>query len=292
MSLAVFIQGEKMKKVIISTDSPADIPAALKEKYSIEICPLHVILNGEDRLDGVNVTPEDIVESYKQTKALPSTSAIPVGEYTEKFGELTADGSSVVHISLSSGVSSSHRNAVIAAEEFDDVYVVDSLNLTTGIAILVVKAAQMAENGMSAQEIAQEIEVLRNKVDTSFVLDNLEFLAKGGRCSAVTALGANILGIRPSLEMREGKLGMCKKYRGKIEKVQLQYVAERIESLGEFDDEICFMTHSPIDPAQAKALVEAVKATGKFKDVIEADAGCTITAHCGPNCAGFIALKK
>lgn len=281
-----------MKKVIISTDSPADIPAALVEKYSVAVCPLHVILGGEDKLDGVNVTPDDLVENYKQTKALPSTSAIPVGEYTDKFAELTADGSSVVHISLSSGVSSSHRNAVIAAEDFDDVYVVDSTLLTTGIAALVVKAAHMAESGMSAAEIAKELETLREKVDVSFVLDNLEFLAKGGRCSAVAALGANILGIRPSLEMREGKLGMCKKYRGKIEKVQLQYVAERIESLGEFDDEFCFMTHSPIDPEQAKALVEAVKATGKFKEVIEADAGCTITAHCGPNCVGFVAIKK
>ena len=281
-----------MKKVIISTDSPADIPAALAEKYSVAVCPLHVILGGEDKLDGVNVTPDDLVDNYKQTKTLPSTSAIPVGEYTDKFAELTADGSSVVHISLSSGVSSSHRNAVIAAEDFEDVYVVDSMLLTTGISALIIKAAHMAENGMGAAEIAKELESLREKVDVSFVLDNLEFLAKGGRCSAVAALGANILGIRPSLEMREGKLGMCKKYRGKIEKVQLQYVAERIESLGEFDDEFCFMTHSPIDPEQAKALVEAVKATGKFKDVIEADAGCTITAHCGPNCVGFVAIKK
>jgi len=281
-----------MKNVIISTDSPADIPAALVEKYSVAICPLHVILNGEDKLDGVNVTPDDIFNNYKQTKALPSTSAIPVGEYTDKFAELTADGSSVVHISLSSGVSSSHRNAVIAAEDFEDVYVVDSKLLTTGIAALVVKAAHMVESGMSAPEIVKEIEALRGKVDVSFVLDNLEFLAKGGRCSAVAALGANILGIRPSIEMRDGKLGVCKKYRGKIEKVQLQYITERIDSIGEFDDEFAFMTYSSIEPAQAEALVEAVKATGKFKEVIKAEAGCTITAHCGPNCMGIIAIKK
>lgn len=281
-----------MKKVLISTDSPADLPAALVEKYSVAVCPLHVILGGEDKLDGVNVTPDDLINNYKQTKALPSTSAIPVGEYTDKFAELTADGSSVVHISLSSGVSSSYRNAVIAAEDFENVYVVDSTLLTTGIAALVIKAAHMVESGMSAPEIANEIEALRDKVDVSFVLDNLEFLAKGGRCSAVAALGANILGIRPSLEMRDSKLGMCKKYRGKIEKVQLQYVAERIEALGEVDDEFAFLTHSPTDPEQAKALVEAVKATGKFKEVIEADAGCTITAHCGPNCVGLIAVKK
>ena len=147
-----------MKKVIISTESPADLPAALVEKYSVAVCPLHVILGGEDKLDGVNVTPDDLINNYKQTKALPSTSAIPVGEYTDKFAELTADGSSVVHISLSSGVSSSYRNAVIAAEDFEDVYVVDSTLLTTGIAALVVKAAHMVESGMSAPEIAKEIE--------------------------------------------------------------------------------------------------------------------------------------
>ncbi len=281
-----------MKKVIISTDSPADLTDALIEKYSIAVCPLHVIINGEDKLDGVNIAPQDIIDNYKQTKSLPSTSAIPVGEYTDRFAELTADGSSVVHISLSSGVSSSHRNAVIAAEEFDDVYVVDSTLLTTGMAALVIKAAHMAEKGIGAAEIAKELEALREKVDVSFVLDNLEFLAKGGRCSAVAALGANILGIRPSIEMRDGKLGVCKKYRGKIEKVQLQYLTERIESLGEVDDEFAFMTHSTIDPAQAEALVEAVKATGKFKEVIKAEAGCTITAHCGPNCMGIIAIKK
>ena len=281
-----------MKKVIISTDSPADIPAALREKYGIEVCPLHVIINGDDRLDGVNITPDEIFDNYKQTKSLPSTSAIPVGEYTDIFAALTADGSSVVHISLSSGVSSSHRNAVIAAEEFENVYVVDSLHLTTAITLLIVKAAHMAESGMSAEEIAKELEVLREKVDTSFVLDNLEFLAKGGRCSAVAALGANILGIRPSLEMREGKLGICKKYRGKIDKVQLQYLTERIEALGDVDDEVGFLIHTNVDAAQAKALVEAVKATGRFKKVIEAEAGCTITAHCGPNCVGFAAIKK
>lgn len=281
-----------MKKVIISTDSPADLTSELAEKYSVAICPLHVILNGEDMLDGVNISTDMIFDNYKQNKSLPSTSAIPVGEYTEKFAELTADGSSVVHISLSSGVSSSHRNAVIAAEDFDDVYVVDSMLLTTAMSILVIKAAHMAERGMSAQDIVKEIETLREKVDISFILDNLEFLAKGGRCSAVAALGANILGIRPSLEMREGKLGVCKKYRGKIDKIQLQYLNERLESLGEVDDEIAILVHSQIDEAQLTAMADILKTSGKFKEVIVAPAGCTISAHCGPNCVGISVLKK
>ena len=160
------------------------------------------------------------------------------------------------------------------------------------MSILVIKAAHMAEDGMSAQDIAEELEFLREKVDISFALDNLEFLAKGGRCSAVTALGANILGIRPALEMHDGKLGVCKKYRGKIDKVQLQYLTERLETTEEFDDEVAFLTHSPADEAQVSELVNAVKASGKFKEVIKAEAGCTITAHCGPNCIGFVALKK
>ncbi len=281
-----------MKKVIISTDSPADVPAAIAEKYSVAICPLHVILNGEDRLDGVNITTEEIFSNYKQTKSLPSTSAIPVGEYTEKFAELTSDGSSVVHISLSSGVSSSHRNAVIAAEDFENVYVIDSKLLTSGMSMLVLKAAHMAENGMDAKEIATELETMRENVDVSFILDNLEFLAKGGRCSAVTALGANILGIRPSLEMRDGKLGISKKYRGKIDKVQLQYLKERIDSLSEVDDETAILVHSSATDAQIAEMLEVIKASGKFKDVLTATAGCTISAHCGDNCIGFVALKK
>ncbi len=281
-----------MKKVIISTDSPADLPAALVEKYSVAICPLHIILNGEDKLDGVNITPDDLLDNYKQNKTLPSTSAIPVGEYTDKFAKLTADGSSVVHISLSSGVSSSHRNAVIAAEDFENVYVVDSMLLTTAMSVLVIKAAHMAESGMEAPEIVKELEVLRDNVDISFVLDNLEFLAKGGRCSAVAALGANILGIRPSLEMRDSKLGVCKKYRGKIDKVQLQYMNERIESMGETDREIAFLTYSSMEDEQLSVLKNAVEATGKFDEVYVARAGCTITAHCGPNCVGIIALRK
>ena len=280
-----------MSKVIISTDSPADIGAALAEKWGVAVIPLHVILNGEDRLDGVNVTPEEIVESYKATKALPSTSAIPVGEYEDFFAKLTKDGDSVVHIALSSGISSSCRNAMIAAGDFDNVYVVDSKHLTTGIALLINKAVKMAENGMPAEEIAKSVEALAEKVDTSFVLDNLEFLAKGGRCSAVTALGANILGIRPSLEMRDGTLSMCKKYRGKIDKVQAQYVEERMSS-AEYDDELAFFTYSPMDEAQADALAELVKKSGKFKEVLKMKAGCTIVSHCGPNCVAFIALKK
>ncbi len=281
-----------MKKVIISTDSPADISKELAAKYNVAVIPLHVILNGEDRLDGVNVTPEEIIENYKATKALPSTSAIPVGEYEEHFAALTKDGAAVVHIALSSGVSSSCRNAGIAAADFEGVYVVDSLHLTTGILMLVIKAVKMAESGMEAAEIAAEIEAMRDKVDTNFLLDNLEFLSKGGRCSAVTALGANILGIRPYLEMKDGSLSVCKKYRGKIDKVQLQYIAEKLDNLGEYDDEIAFMTHSPMDADQASALTKAVKDSGKFKEVYEMDAGCTIVSHCGPNCVALITLKK
>lgn len=281
-----------MKKVIISTDSPSDISKELAAKYGVAVIPLHVILNGEDKLDGVNVTPEEIIENYKSTKALPSTSAIPVGEYEEHFAALTKDGSAVVHIALSSGISSSCRNAGIAAEDFEDVYVVDSLHLCTGILLLILKAVQMAESGMEAKDIASEIENLREKVDTNFLLDNLEFLAKGGRCSAVTALGANILGIRPYLEMKDGALSVCKKYRGKIDKVQFQYVSEKLEALDEYDDEIAFLTHSPMDADQAAALTKAVKDSGKFKEVLELDAGCTIVSHCGPNCVALIYLKK
>ncbi len=282
-----------MSKVIISMDSPGDIPPFLAKEYNIQLCPLHVIVDGADHLDGIDITPDEILDTYNEKKILPSTSAIPVGEYIDKFAAFTADGSKVVHIGLSSGISSSYRNACIAAEDFDGVYVIDSQLLCSAMAIVAIKAAKMAQAGVEAAEIAAAVTEMVKKSEITFVLDNLEFLAKGGRCSAVAALGANLLGLRPALEMQEGgKLGVYKKYRGKIEKVQAQYIAERLEEIGECDDDLCFVVHSRMDKAQVDEMIKLVQASGKFKAVYEADAGCTITAHCGPNCLALVVLKK
>lgn len=276
----------------ISTDSPSDITAELAQGLGVTVMPLHIILGGRDYLDGVDITPDIIENEYSSRGVLPSTAAISVGEYEEKFRELTADGSELVHIAISSGVSSSCANAKAAAKNLDGVFVVDSLQLSTAVTLLAVKASGLAGQGKSAKEITAAVENMRSRIDISFVLDTLDFMAKGGRCSAVTALGANLLSIRPCLEMRGGTLAVCKKYRGKTDRVQRQYIDERVGQMGECDREIAFVTHSKMSDEQVKSLVELVEKSGKFDRVIASTAGCTITSHCGPNCVGVIALKK
>src|SRR5699024_9934500 len=174
---------------------------------------------------------------------LPKTSAVSVAEYTDFFKELTQDGSSVVHISFSSALSATHQNARLAAEDFDNVYIVDSKSLSTGIALLAIKAAQLAQDGLDAKTIAHEMEYKREKVVTTFILDKLEFLYKGGRCSGVAMLGANVLGIKPSIVMADGKLQVGKKYRGKLENCQMQYVRDLLEQYaGRIDTDRAFLS--------------------------------------------------
>lgn len=274
-----------MSKVIISTDSPADVPPEVREKYNIRVVPLHIIMGDDCFEDGVNVTTEDLYAFYGKTGLLPRTSAVSVAEYEDFFRELTADGSSVVHISFTSGLSSTHQNAVIAAEQFPSVYVVDSKSLTTGITLLCIKAAELAAAGVDAKTIAHEMEYKREKVVTTFILDKLEFLHKGGRCSGLTALGANVLGIKPSIVMRDGILVVGKKYRGKIENCQTQYVRDLLEQYkGQIDTDRAFLSHTAgVSDEQLKALQKEVHKTLKFKEYIVSTVGCTITTHCGKN---------
>lgn len=272
-----------MSKVIISTDSPADVPPEIREKYDIRIAPLHIIMGAESFEDGVNVTTDDLFAFYEKTGILPRTSAVSVGEYEDFFRALTADASSVVHISFTSGLSSTHQNAVVAAEKFASVYVVDSKSLTTGITLLCIKAAEMAEAGVDAKTIAHEMEYKREKVVTTFILDKLEFLHKGGRCSGLTALGANVLGIKPSIVMRDGILVVGKKYRGRIENCQMQYVRDLLEQYqGQIDTDRVFLSHTAgVGDEQLKALQKEVRKTLKCKEYIVSTVGCTITTHCG-----------
>ena len=272
-----------MSKIIISTDSPADVPPKIREKYGIRVIPLHILLDGKCYEDGVNITTADLIAFYKETGKLPTTSAVSLAEYSDFFKEWTADGSSVVHLSFTSKLSSTHQNALLAAEEFDNVYVVDSKSLTTGITLLCIKAAEMAAAGYDAQTIAHEMEYKREKVVTTFVLDKLEFLYKGGRCSGLAALGANILGIKPSIVMQDGELVVGKKYRGKIENCQMQYVRDLLaQYAGQMDTDRVILCHTEgVSDAQLKALQKEIHKTVKFKEYITCGVGCTITTHCG-----------
>ena len=280
------------KKIIISSDSTCDLGAELIDRYQIKILPMGVSLGDTIYQDGVDITPDEIYAHHAKTGQLPKTSAINMAESGVFFEELTKDGSAVIHFTISSSMSATYNNARVAAEDFEDVYVVDSKNLSTGGGLLVIAAAEMAKQGMEPKEIAQKVSELAECVDASFVVDNLEYLAKGGRCSAVAAFGANLLQLKPCICVKNGAMGVGKKYRGKFDKVLPGYVADRLANAEDICLERVFVTHAGCDPTVVESVVEAVKNTLPFKEIFVTRAGCTISSHCGANTLGVLFIRK
>lgn len=282
------------KEVVITTDSTCDLPIYLLKKQNVEIVPLTIQLSDESYLDGINITPDDIYSFYDKTKTLPKTAAVSPDSYIGLFEKYTKQGKAVVHINLSSSISSSHQNAMIAATEFDDVYVVDSKNLCSGMGLLVLKACDLRAEKKSASEIADQLNEIRHRVNTSFVLDTLEFLHKGGRCSSVARLGANLLKLKPSIEVdtQAGTMGVGKKYRGKIEQVYIQYARDRLKDPETIEKKRIVVAHSGISQSAIDSMKRIVSESGMFDEVIVARAGCTITSHCGPGTAAIIYINK
>lgn len=278
-------------KIVIAVDSTCDLSPELIKENDIKIMPLYVNLGDKSLKDGIEIVPDDIYKYVEDTGNLPKTSAIPIGEFLDAFEEFKKDADAVIYFSISSGFSSSYQNAALAAEEMDNVYVVDTKNLSTGEGLLVLKACKMAREGASAEEIVEEMNKLSERVDASFVLEKLDFLHKGGRCSALAHLGANLLGIKPCIEVLDGGMTVGKKYRGKFVSVLEKYVADKLTD-AEVDDEFAFFTYSKADAKYVEAGVEAVKKTGKFKNLYVTRAGCTITTHCGGNTMGVLFIRK
>lgn len=281
--------------VRITTDSPADLPKSLCDTYSFCTVPLHVILGDNCFDDGADITTDDIYSYYSHYKILPKTSAVSIAEYSSFFERLTKNGDAVVHFSLSSGISSSYKNAVIASESFENVYIIDTKSLTAGIAPAMIKAYKMSCGGMSASEIADKSREIVKKIKTSFIISTLEFLHKGGRCSGAAAFGANLLGIKPSvIADSEGKLVVDKKYRGKLNDCISQYIDDLIKAdKGNIDTDFAVIISTDgISENQISAAKEQILSEIKFKEVIVAKAGCTITSHCGKGTFSFMYLKK
>lgn len=280
------------EKIIITSDSTTDLSPELRERYNIKTIPLGVTLGDKVYRDGIDINPDAIYEHHRKTGELPKTTASNVGECIDFFNEATADGSTVIHFTICSKMSSTYSNACLAAQEFDNVYVVDTLNLSTGGGLLVIAAAEMVKSGMSAKEIVDEIQKLVPCVDASFVIDNLEYLHKGGRCSAVAMLGANLLKLKPCIEVKDGVMGVGKKYRGKYEETLKQYVAERLANADDIVLDRVFVTHAGCDEKVVQQVTEQVKATLGFKEVFVTRAGCTISSHCGADTLGVIFIRK
>ena len=281
-----------MSNIKITCDSTCDLPQELYAKYDVEVVALSVALGEELHRDGVDISAPELFAYVKETGTLPKTSAVSMGEYLDVFGKYVREGKTVIHINLSSNLSASHQNAVLAAEELGNVYVVDSRNLSTGSGHLVIEAAEMAAQGMEAEAIVAQLNKMKERVDASFVLQTLEYLQKGGRCSSVAALGARALQLRPEIRVADGGMGVGKKYRGSMEKSVLDYIRGRLEGRDDIDIRRIFVTHSPMDQAVVDKAIALVRELHPFEEVIETCAGCTICSHCGPNCLGVLFFKK
>ena len=281
-----------MNNIVITSDSTSDLSSELRQRYNINILPLGVTLGGKVYKDGVDITPDDIYANHDKTGELPKTTAANVDEFYNFFKKFADEGKSVIHFDISSGMSSTFNNARIAAEEFENIYVIDSANLSTGIGLLVVAAAEMVNEGLEAEEIVAKINDMVPKVDASFVIDNLEYLYKGGRCSALAAFGANMLKLKPCIEVKNGAMGVSKKYRGRYADVLKTYVSERLGDGSDIDNSRVFVTHAGCDEEVVKQVVEQVKESGIFKEVFLTRAGCTVSSHCGANTLGVLFIRK
>ena len=276
----------------IISDSTCDLPKDLLAEKDITLFPLVVVKDNVSYKDGVDIFPADIFAHVAAGGALCSTSAGSVGDYEDMFALYAKDYDAVIHVSLGSGFSSSYQNACVAASEFDNVYCVDSMNLSTGQGFIVLKAKALAESGMDAKAIVDELKAMVPKVEASFLVDKLDYLAKGGRCSAVAALGANLLNLKPCIEVKNGKMGVVKKYRGNYAKCLASYVKDRLADREDILRDTLFVTHTVISDDCHKAVMDAVASCESFKTVYETTAGCTISCHCGPGTLGVLFVKK
>lgn len=279
-------------KILIASDSTSDLSKELIDKYQIRILPLGVALGEQLYTDGVDITPDMIYENYETTGMLPKTSAVNLATFESFFRDATAEGYEVVLFTISSDMSSTFQNARVAASDFENVHVVDTRNLSTGGGLLVVRAAEMAEEGKSALEIAETCRALADCVDASFVIDSLEFLYKGGRCSALAAFGANLLKLKPCIVVRGGKMSVGKKYRGRFELTLKEYIKDQLRDTSDIDLSRVFITHAGCDNAIVEMCVKEVKALASFRELHITRAGCTISSHCGKNTLGVLFIRK
>ena len=282
------------RKIILSADSTCDLGDALRERFHVHYYPFHVILADKIYSDGVDLVPDQIYEVYREQHVLPKTAAINTAEYIDFFRPCVEQGYEVIHVTLGSGLSATYNNCRMAAEELPGVYAIDSRNLSTGSGLIVLAAADRIAAGMPAAQIAEEVQALTARCEASFVIDTLEFLYKGGRCSALAMLGANVLQLKPCIEVdnASGAMSVGKKYRGSLDKALAQYVKDRLEGRTDIDYSRIFITHSGISDERVELVRNEIQKYGKFEDIFVTRAGCTISSHCGPNTLGILFMTK
>ena len=273
-------------KIAISVESTNDLSKELLEKYDIKVIPYEIVLGSNTFKDG-ELSTQEIFNFVDENKVLPKTNALNEYEYTEYFESLKKDYDAVVHICLSSGLTSSCGNAMRAGKNVKNVFVVDSLSLSTGIGLLAIYARELVNDGYMPEDVAKMVTERVDKLQVSFVIERLDYLYKGGRCNALSLLGANILRIRPRIVVKCGKMGSDKKYRGQMGKVVAKYCDDVLEEFNTPDLDKAFVTYTTATEEMVESAKQALKDAG-FKNIYETHAGCTIASHCGGNTLGIL----
>lgn len=282
-----------MKNTVkITADSTCDLSPQLLTRHEISIAPLYVHLGEDTRKDGFDVRTQELFSYYEKYNKLPKTAAVSVADYAQLWSPYVAMGKEIVHVDISSEFSSCYQNALLAAQHVGHVHVVDSRNLSTGQGHIVMLAAELAQQGLAAGEIAQRCRQATQRVEASFVVDTATYLYKGGRCSALAAASAGVFRVKPCIEVQGGSMGVGKKYRGNLPKVLARYVEDRLKGRTDLDLARIFITHTVQDRDIIAAVEQQVRALQPFEEVLETHAGCTVACHCGPGTLGVLFFRK
>lgn len=276
----------------ITADSTCDLSPQQLQEHNITLARLTVVKGGASFVDGETITPADIFAHVAAGGDLCSTTALNIDEYRSLFSRYAGEYDGVIHINIGAGFSSCYQNACIAAEEFPNVRVIDSRNLSTGQGHVVLEACRLAKTCGSLDEIAQRLREFAPRVEASFLLDRLDYMVKGGRCSSVLALGANLLNLKPCIEVRDGKMVVVKKYRGSYAKCLAAYVKDRLDGREDIVRDELFLTYTPISDECLGAVKSAIDRYGHFRTLYETHAGCTVSCHCGPGTLGVLFVRK
>ncbi len=278
-------------KIKITADSTCDLPLEMIQRYDIDIVPLYIQKGDNEYRDNIDIFPEDIFVHMEEGGEPCKTAAVSVTDYMELFSKYAGKYDAVIHINISSEFSCCYNNACIAEKEFDNVYVVDSRNLSSGHGLVVIEACERVKEGMDPKQICDELNELAPRVDSSFILCKLEYLRKGGRCSAVAELGANLLQLKPCIEVTDGKMHPGKKYRGTFKSCLEKYIADRLADGEEIVTDRIFITHAAT-PELEEPAKELIAQHREFKEMIISRAGCTVSCHCGPQTLGILYIRK
>lgn len=279
-------------RIKVTSDSTCDLSPALLEKYDITLLPLTVVKNNQSFQDGITITPTEIFAHVAGGGALCTTAALSIGEYDDFFAPLSQTYDAVIHINISSEFSSSYQNARLAAENYPNVRVIDSRNLSTGQGLVVLEACRLSRQLTDLDEICRQVRELTGKVEASFVLSQLQYMVKGGRCSSTAALGANLLNLKPCIEVHDGKMQVVKKYRGSYSKCLSAYVKDRLSDRDDIDPSRIFITYTTVDEGELQTVLTSVEEYGNFRETDITLAGCTVSCHCGPGTLGILFIRK